>query len=236
MPPLIQAEADLGTLIYIIIVFLWVVGNLVGTARKKKRRGGTPIPRAGESSAEQELREFLEKLAGKPEEPEEEEEEFDPRQQPRPQPQPVRAAPSPAPTQPPRHARPHPVRQPAPTSISSAPSFNIPIRVPRALEEITPMDVDKLARELRDTSPSGGARSTSVLSSMESIFTKSAPVVPSLRYAFGSMSQRPDKPVVSRTMLKNRDNLRRLYASRIILGPPRALDPFQADTEATRRA
>ncbi len=236
MPPIIQAEADLGTLIYIIIVFLWVVGNVVGTARKKKRRGGAPIPRPGESSAEQELREFLEKLAGKPDEPEdEEEEETQPRQ--RPQPQPARAAPPPPPPpRPVQQPQPRIVRQPQHRKLPSPPSFDIPIHAPRALEEIKPMDVDKIARELRESSSAGANRSTSVLSSMESIFTKSAPVVPSLRYAFSSTNPRPDRPVISRKQLHDRDNLRRLYASRIILGPPRALDPFQADTEATRRA
>jgi hypothetical protein len=232
MPPLIHAEADLGTLIYIIIVFLWVIGNVLGKSKKKRGRGGAPVPRAGESSAEQELREFLEKLAGKPEEPEEVEEEQT-RPQPAPQPRPARTATQPAPH--PRQARTSVSRRlPAEPTMPTSPSFNVSKAAPAGIEDITELDVEKLARELREASPFSGNRSGNVLSSMESIFTKSAPVMPSMRYAFSSTSPRPERPVVSRDVLKDRDSLRRLYASRVILGPPRALDPFQADTEATR--
>lgn len=210
-PTSILADIDLGTLIYIFFVFIWLISNVLGS-KKKKKRGGTPIPRPDETSAEAELREFLETLAGKPAEPE----------------------PEPVPPPPPatvRRARDMSITPPTPL-IFPRPAPAAPMAVP----ETPSINIEEIAASMRERSSSAMAASFSTtLSSMASLFKTSGLTMPALRYALNSSHARPEKPVLTQQRLSNRAELRRIVAGRIVLGPPRALEPYQADTEATRR-
>ncbi len=218
-PSRMLAEIDLGTLLYIIIVFFWVIGNMLSAKKRKQRRGGMPIPRAGESDAERELREFLEGLSGKPAEPEIEPE---PAAAPPPPPRPVR-----------RRERPRPAVMIYEPSLPSG-----RMMAPNAMaapETASPaLSIDEIAREMRDAAPSMAGSFSTTLSSMASLFKTSGLTMPALRYALSSSRPAPARPVLGDKLLTNRNDLRRLIAGRIVLGPPRALDPYQADTEATR--
>lgn len=209
--PGILAEKDLGTLIYIIVVFLWVIGNLLSKSRKKKGRPRTaPIPNPTESSAERELREFLETIAGEQAEMVEEEEPE-------------------APPPPPRPVAAQPVRR----GIEMIePRVTLPAPLPR----FTPVDVnvEDLAANLHDGAPSMAGSFSTTLSSMGSLFKTTGLTMPSLRYALSSPRPRPARPVISRELLSGRQALRQAVAGRIVLGPPRALEPYHAETEVTR--
>lgn len=206
-PANIFADTDLGTLIYIIMVVLWVIGNVFGKSRKKQRRSA-PVPRPGESSAEAELREFLEQLAGKPAEPE-------------PQPQPVSTP------QTRLQRKRERDRQIRPQSVIRTPPAPIAPEPP-------PVNLEEVAREMRDAAPSMAGSFSTTLSSMASLFKTSGLTMPALRYALSTSRPRPAQPVITEVELRDKNALRRMIASRIVLGPPRSLDPYQAETEATR--
>jgi hypothetical protein len=62
--PIYLAEAGIETIIYLIAVVVWIVGNIL--SRKRKKTGQPPLtPRPGETTAEAELREFLETIGRK---------------------------------------------------------------------------------------------------------------------------------------------------------------------------
>ncbi|HMO05902.1 MAG TPA: hypothetical protein PKC67_11520 [Kiritimatiellia bacterium] len=221
--PLHMADAGLETIIYIIVVFFWVVGNFLSNAKRRKKRqeqrggGGTPIPRPGESTAEAELREFLENLAGEPKTEEEPEE-------------PLRPAPAPmSAPQPARRIRPHhrrPVFDPSEQSFASAPAA--PFRVQRVLppEPEPIIDLEAVARDLRDAAPSMASSLSTSLSSHGNLFKTAGQPLPSLRYALASNRPPPARPILRREQVRNPDTLRNLVAAQLILGAPRAFSPI----------
>jgi hypothetical protein len=206
--PIIHAEAGLETIIYMIVVVLWVVGNVLSKSKKKNGRRTTPVPRAGESTAETELREFLENLAGKPEADEQETEVQPPRPTPR--------------TRPRRERAPHrapPLPQPAP-ALRVLPSFDQPT-----------MNVEQAVRELRDGAPSMAGSFSTTLRSGGAMFRSAGLGMPSFGFALRSARPRPAKPVITRANLDAKDELRRMLTGRILLGPPRAVDPYDFQGE-----
>jgi len=213
MNNLVHAELDLGTLIYIVMVFIWLVANAFG----KKKKGGRTAPRIpapDETSAERELREMLETLAGKPQPVEEEFEEMSP------EPEPVVVA------------------RKRPAAAAPAPPPVIPFPVPavsRVADRAEPViNIEELSRELQRNAPSMAGSFSSTLSSMASLFKTSGLTMPALRYALSTNTARNLDPVLSGKILEDRNQLRRIVAGRIVLGPPRALEPWKAETEATR--
>jgi hypothetical protein len=219
-----MADAGLETIIYIIVVFFWVVGNFISNAKRRKKRqeqrggGGTPIPRPGESTAEAELREFLETLAGEPKAEEEVEE-------------PPRPAPAPAPVpQPARHVRPHhrrPVFDPSEATVTPAPA--VPFRVQRTLppEPEPVIDLEAVARDMRDAAPSMASSLSTSLSSHGNLFKTAGQPLPSFRSALGSNRPPPAHPILRRDQVRNPDTLRNLVAAQLILGAPRAFSPIE---------
>lgn len=211
MNNVVHAELDLGTLIYIVMVFIWLVANAFG----KKKKGGRTAPRIpspDETSAERELREMLETLAGKPQPVEEEFNEVPP------EPEPVvvvrkrPAAPAPPPVIP----------------------FPVPA-VSRVADRAEPVvNIEELSRELQRNAPSMAGSFSSTLSSMASLFKTSGLTMPALRYALSTNTTRAVDPVLSGRILQDKNQLRRIVAGRIILGPPRAFEPWKPETEATK--
>ncbi len=223
--PLYLADAGLETILYIIVVFFWVVGNFISNARRRKKRQhesgnerrGTPIPRPAESSAEAELREFLETLAGEPDVEEE------PERSPRPAP-----APTPV-TQPVRRVRTQhrrPVFDPSEATVEAVSAA--PFRVQRILPtEPEPMiDLEALARGMRDAAPSMASSLSTSLSSHGNLFKTSGQPLPSFRYSLGSNRPPPGRPILRRDQLRDPDSLRNLVAAQLILGAPRAFSPI----------
>ncbi|HMO50059.1 MAG TPA: hypothetical protein PKA21_02910 [Kiritimatiellia bacterium] len=202
----IMADSDLGTLIYIIVVFLWVISNVFAKSRKKKKRG-TPVPRAGESSAEQELREFLETIGGQPAE--------------------VETAPPPPVRPAPRAAR---MRERPRTAARVATPPPLRFETPSA----PPVDLEEVAREMRAGAPSMAGSFSTTLSSTGSIFKTTGITLPSFKYAFSTSRPRPVVPVLTREQLTEKENLRRLLVGKTLLGPPRAFDPYRFDTEGSK--
>lgn len=211
--PIYMADTGLETIIYIIAVFLWLLGNLFSNARRKKRGkgGGTPIPRPDETPAERELREFLESLAGKPEEAQEE-------------PPP---APAPPPVPAPAAARRAGRRREyvRPEDAVSAPVVPVQ-RVLRPEPDIPAIDMEAVARQMRDAAPSMASSMSTSLSSHGSLFKVAGAVLPSLRSAMGTSRPPPANPVVRSSQLRDARELRNLVAAKIVLGPPRAFDPI----------
>lgn len=211
--PIYMADTGLETIIYIIAVFLWLLGNLFSNARRKKRGkgGGTPIPRPDETPAERELREFLESLAGKPDEAQEE--------------PPPTLAPPPAPA-------PAAVRRTGrrrdyvrPEDAVSAPVVPVQ-RVLRPEPDIPVIDIEAVARQMRDAAPSMASSMSTSLSSHGNLFKAAGQPLPSLRHALGSNRPPPARPILRRDQLRDPDNLRNLVAAQFILGPPRAFSPI----------
>lgn len=199
--PIYMAEAGLETIIYIIVVFFWVVGNVLSKSKKKKGRT-TPIPRAGESTAEAEMREFLETLAGKPEGPTEREADT--------------TAPPPRPVRTQRRSRP-----------AASPPPPAPIRRYEIDEPVQPtINLDAMAREMQDGAPSMASSMSTSLSSMGSLFKTTGLALPSLKYALSTSRPPPAIPVIYRSQLRDPRMLRNLMAAKIILGPPRAFDNY----------
>lgn len=196
--PGILAEADLGTLIYVIAVVIWVISNALGAKKKAKRRG-MPVPRPDESSAERELREFIETIAGTP---------------PAPEPEPL-PKPPPAIVQRKRE-------RPKPTVPVYAPATAAAMR-----SQTGTVSVEDIAADLRSRAPGLTGSFSTNLSSMASLFKTSGLTMPALRYALSTTQPRPAFPVINGQLLSNKDDLRRLVAGQIVLGSPRALDPYQ---------
>jgi hypothetical protein len=207
--PIIHAEAGLETIIYMIVVVLWVVGNVLSKSKKKNGRRTTPVPRAGESTAETELREFLENLAGKPEADEQETEVQPPRPTPRVRPRRER----------PPHHRASPPVTPAPI-----------LRVLPPLDQPA-MDIEQAVRELRDGAPSMAGSFSTTLNSGGTMFRSAGLGMPSFGFALRSARPRPAKPVITRDALNEKNELRRMLTGRILLGPPRAVDPYDFQGE-----
>jgi len=209
----VHAELDLGTLIYIVMVFIWLVANAFGK-KKKGGRNAPRIPSPDETSAERELREMLETLAGKPQPVEEEYNEAPP------EPEPVVV-----------------VRK-RPAIVPPSPPPVIPFPVPataRAANRSEPdINIEELSRELQRNAPSASGSFSSTLSSMASLFKTSGLTMPALRYALSTNTTRSVDPVLSGRILQDKNQLRRIVAGRIILGPPRAFEPWKPETEATR--
>jgi len=200
--PIYMADIAIEKIIYIIVVFLWVIGNVLSKARKKKGPAA-PIPRPGESTAEAELREFLETLAGKPEGAE------------------VTEGPTPSP--PPRAVRTQ--RRSRPAAI---PPPSAPVRQYDADEEpeLTSVNLDAMVREMRDGAPSMASSMSTSLSSMGSLFKTTGLALPSLKYALSTSRPPPAIPVIYQSQLRDPRMLRNLMAAKIILGPPRAFDEY----------
>ncbi len=200
-----MADAGLETIIYIIVFFLWMLANVFSRSkRNQKRRGGAPLPRPGETSAEAEIREFLEQLSGKPAEEMEE---------------PVEAPPPP------------PVRvikaRPRPRHTGNLPDI-VPLRrieVPAIPEET--VDMESIARQMRDAAPSMASSMSTSLVSHGNLFKSAGAVLPSLRFAMGSSRPAPANPVIRRDELHDPHKLRNLVAAKVILGPPRAWSPVE---------
>lgn len=203
--PLHMAEAGLETIIYIIVVFFWVIGNVMSKSKKKKR-GSAPLPRPGESTAEAELREFLETLAGKPEGSEEIED----------------AVPAP----PPRAVRTQ-RRQRAPATPPVPARVAAPARRYQPEPVIPEVDLDAMAREMRDGAPSMASSMSTSLSSMGSLFKTTGLALPSLKYALSTSRPPPAIPVIRQEQLRDPRALRNLVAAKMILGTPRAFDPYE---------
>jgi len=200
--PIIHAEADLGTLIYIIIVIIWVISSAFSKSRKKK--GKPPVvPREGESTAEAELREFIETMSGQKVEP--------------------------TPERTPPAVRVQRVRERPRTHQHTPPP---PRYVPEP--EVT-IDLEKVAQELlRDGAPSMAGSFSTTLSSRGSLFKMAGAALPNFRYALSSTRPRPAEPIIDRDLLARKNNLRRMVAGQIVLGPPRAFDPYTGTSEITR--
>jgi hypothetical protein len=199
-----MADAGIETIIYIIVVFFWVIGNVMSKSKKKKR-GSAPLPRPGESTAEAELREFLETLAGKPEGTEEIEE----------------AAPAPPPRAVRTQRRPHAPAPPAPVRVVA------PARRYQPEPEVPSIDLDAMAREMRDGAPSMASSMSTSLSSMGSLFKTTGLALPSLKYALSTSRPPPAIPVIRQEQLRDPRALRNLVAAKMILGTPRAFDPYE---------
>jgi hypothetical protein len=209
--PIIHAETDFGTLLYIVIVFFWAIANMVSKARKKKNRRAAPLPRAGESTAEKELREFLETIAGEPVEAESVPE------------------PAPPPPPPPRRVR---VREKPHTA---GPAILPPKRwSPPAQIQAEDINLEEIAEELRDGATSMAGSFATTLSSGGSLFKTTGLTMPSVRYALSSSRPRPKNPVLTREALNTKQDLRRLVVGQIILGAPRAFEPYGSTQEGRR--
>jgi len=62
--PIYLADAGIETIIYLIAVVMWIAGNIL--TKKRKKTGQPPVtPHPGETTAEAELREFLETVTRK---------------------------------------------------------------------------------------------------------------------------------------------------------------------------
>jgi len=182
---------NLGTLIYIIVVALWVIGNVLSKSKKGKRR--TSIPRPDESSTEKELREFLETISGKP--------TIQPEEVVKPPPKPAKVR----------------TRQP----INTAPS---PVRAPTASSSIVETTEAALPTHMRELSPISSFSKT--LNSRGSQWKMPGLSMTALRYALSTNRPVPQVPILETKTMRNKNELRRLVSGKIILGPPRAFDPY----------
>ena len=203
--PIFHADTDIGTLIYIIVVVIWVISSALSKSRKKKDRP-PPKPRTGESTAAAELREFIEQMTGQKAEME---------------PEPVRAQPPPRQVKIKERERP---RQ----------RVNIAPPKPRFEPEPLTMNIEQVARELRDGAPSMAGSFSTTLSSRGSLFKMAGATLPNFRYALSSTRPRPAEPLLTREQMIKKSDLRRIVAGQIILGPPRAFDPYTGTSEITR--
>jgi len=190
----IQLAADnLGTLIYIIVVVLWVIGNVLSKSKKGKRR--TSLPRPDETTTEKELREFLETISGKPATP--------PEEVVKPQPKPVKVRP-----------------RPQPTAATPSPALSRTVLSPSKLATVEAA----LPSHTREISPVSSFSKT--LSSRGSQWKMPGLSMTALRYALSTNRPVPQVPILETRTLRNKNELRRLVSGKIILGPPRAFDPF----------
>ena len=205
----ILADVDLSTLIYLIAVVIWVLGNVF----KAKKKQGSPSrpqpsrpPRADESDAERELREFLETLAGG--RPTEESGE---------QPQPVS---TPAPT----------LRRKPAKPARATPSPPPPVRRPPATPDFVPEpDLVKIMKELADQQPTRGGTSmgtafATALRSRGTQFKLPEVRLAAMKQATSGLHPIPATPLLQRRELASRTSLRKLVAAKIILGEPKAFE------------
>lgn len=194
LPPIV-ADVDLTTLIYMIAVVLWVIGNVFSKSKKGNKR--PPVARSEQSSAEQELREFLETLSGRPgtETPEE--------VVVKPQPKPVKIRQrARLETTPPPPPRPQVIREPIEPQLAEAMAVPPP----------------------REVAPISSFSKT--LTSRGSQWKMPGLSMTALRYALSTNRPVPINPLVDARTLRNKNELRRIIGGKIILGPPRAFDPY----------
>jgi len=184
---------NLGTFIYIIMVVLWVVGNVLSKSKKGKKRSS--IPRPDESSTEKELREFLETISGKP--------AADTQEMVKPQLKPVKVRPRPNPEL--THITP-----PRPRVIPELTLENIP-------DVVAPLPV-------LETAPVSSFSKT--LSSRGSQWRMPGLSMTALRYALSTNRPIPITPLLDTNTLRDKNELRKIIGGKIILGPPRAFDPY----------
>ncbi|HMP90567.1 MAG TPA: hypothetical protein PJ991_10215 [Kiritimatiellia bacterium] len=208
--PNILADSDIGTLIYIIVVVIWVITSALSKSSKKKKGQKTAAkPRTNESTREAELREFIETMTGQKMEAE---------------PEPVQTPPPPRqPKVRMRDANRHKVAFTPPTQ---------PVR--RYEPELEKLNLEKVARELQQDAPSMAAIFSGTLSSRGSGFKIEGTTLPSFKYSFGSIRSKPPNPILKSTQIKGRENLRKYLAGKVILGAPRAFEPYQFDAVGSK--
>jgi len=195
--PIIKAEVDFTTLIYMVAVVLWVFGNLFSKRNKKKgnqskqQQPAQPRP-APQSRAEEELRGFLDRMSGQREE--QNEENYIEAPKPQPQVQQVRQSAAPS--------RPLPVQTPEPETVES-----------KSLPTLT-----------SQSSAGMGAAFASALRSTGSQFKLTEANISILKQSMKSTHPIPAAPVVTRKDLKNKKMFRKAMVAQIILGTPRAFE------------
>ncbi len=202
--PIISAGIDFTTLIYIIVMVVWVFGKMLSKKNKKgNSRPGERRPPAG-SSAEVELREFLERMSGQREEPEEEEfVEVSP-------PQPVLIVKRKETTQEDHYRTEEPSSPPPPAYVP---------------KPVMPDVQDEMKANVTHRSPAGmGAAFASALRSSGSQFKLTEANISILKQSMRSTHPQPLAPVVTRKELKSRKMFRKAMAAKIILGTPRAFE------------
>lgn len=206
--PVIKAEGDLSGVIYMVVVVLWVLGNLLSRSKKAKNR--PRIPRPDESSTERELREFLETIQGKPQSEEDRHEDVPAAPVARTEPSPARPV---VRVKERRQPKPMPVALPPPP-----PPRQQPVQAPSAKMP----DVAVFGRAVITSSM--GSSFAAVLRGRGNQIKLGEARVITLKQAMSMRNSLPTAPLLTRAELRDKRQLRKLMAARIILDSPKAFE------------
>lgn len=218
----IAAKAGVEEIIWVVILIFWGIAQMVAKSRKSKQPP-RPYPGRRPTPHDQDVRELMEQLAGRPasrsiviEEDEEEDEPAAPYARPTPprvQAQPVRPAPA---------WQPPPVRQ-APIVIPREPSPDFAaIAEITDIAEIAPMlsAEQHIAQQLTSTLGAGLGVDTRAMK----IHSGSLGGMASLPML--NIAQRHGAPFLNVQELRKTVPLKKAILAKIILDPPRALSPY----------